>query len=50
MMNKNTIAIITDSTSDLPKEYLEKHHIFMIPLHVHTPKGQFLDGVDITPR
>ncbi len=46
---KSPFAIITDSTSDLPKEYLEQHHVFMIPLQVHTPKGQFLDGVDITP-
>ncbi len=48
-MTKSRIAIITDSTSDLPKEYLEQHHVFMIPLQVHMPKGQFLDGVDIMP-
>lgn len=48
-MTKSTIAIITDSTSDISREYLEQHHIFMIPLQVHTPKGQFLDGVDISP-
>jgi len=47
-MTKST-AIITDSTGDIPKEYLEQHHVFLIPLQVHMPQGQYLDGVDITP-
>ncbi len=48
-MTKSKIAIVTDSTSDITQEYIDKHHIFMLPLQVHTPEGQFLDGVDITP-
>ena len=49
MKNAN-IAIITDSSCDIPKEYIEKHHIFMLPLHVNMPDGHYLDGVDITPE
>jgi DegV family protein with EDD domain len=49
MMIKSTIAIITDSSSDIPRDYIEQHHIFMLPLQVNMPEGQYLDGVDITP-
>ena len=49
-MGKVTIAIITDSTSDIPKEYAEKHNIFVLPLHINLPEGDYLDGVDITPE
>lgn len=48
-MIKSTIAIITDSSCDIPKDYIEQHHIFMLPLQVNMPEGQYLDGVDITP-
>lgn len=48
MKNKN-IAIITDSSCDIPKEYIEKYNIYVLPLHVNMPEGNFLDGVDITP-
>lgn len=48
-MIKSTIAIITDSSCDIPKDYIEQHHIFMLPLQVIMPEGQYLDGVDITP-
>jgi DegV family protein with EDD domain len=49
MMTKDTIAIITDSSCDIPKDYIEQHHIFSLPLQVNMPEGQFFDGVDITP-
>jgi DegV family protein with EDD domain len=49
MMTKNTIAIITDSSCDIPKNYIEQHHIFVLPLQVNMPEGQYYDGVDITP-
>ena len=45
----NKIAVITDSSCDIPKDYIEQHHIFVLPLQVNMPEGQFLDGVDITP-
>ncbi len=48
-MTKNTIAIITDSSCDIPRDYILQHHIFVLPLQVNMPEGQFFDGVDITP-
>lgn len=48
-MTKGTIAIITDSSCDIPRDYIEQHHIFVLPLQVNMPEGQYYDGVDITP-
>jgi len=48
-MTKSTIAIITDSSCDIPRDYILQHHIFVLPLQVNMPEGQFFDGVDITP-
>jgi len=49
-MNNSKIAIITDSSCDIPKEYLEKHQVFILPLHVSMPEGDYLDGVNISPQ
>lgn len=40
-------ALITDSTCDLPSEYLDKYHIQVIPLTIVWGEEQFLDGVDL---
>lgn len=44
------IALITDSTSDLPKEIQEKYNIKVLPLHVIYKDAVYSDGVDITPE
>lgn len=41
------IAVITDSTCDLPKEILERYSIHTLPLMVIYPDGEYNDGVDI---
>lgn len=41
------IRIMTDSTSDLPASYVEKHHIDVIPLYVHFKEKVYRDGVDL---
>ena len=41
-----TIMISTDSTSDLPRELAEKFQIAVLPFHVRTRGGIFLDGVE----
>jgi len=46
---KEKIAVVTDSTSDLTKEDLEKYGIKSIPLKVIYSDGQYHDRVDITP-
>ncbi len=44
---KADIAILTDSTCDLPKEMLDHHQIHMIPLSVHFGDSFFLDRLSI---
>lgn len=44
------VKIITDSTSDLTKELLEKYEISVLPLHIMLGEEEYLDGVNITPR
>lgn len=46
----NRIALITDSSCDLPKEILEKHTIFTLPLRVIYGDKEYKDGIDITPQ
>jgi DegV family protein with EDD domain len=43
-----TIAVVTDSTSDLPPEIAKQHGIEVIPLNVHIGDDTFLDGQTIT--
>lgn len=42
-----SVAVVTDSTSDLPKELAEQHGITVIPLYVHFGEEAYSDGVDI---
>ena len=43
-------AIITDSTCDLPQEFIEKYQIHIVPLTVHFEKDFYLDSVTIKPE
>ena len=43
------VTIITDSTSDLSQELLERYEIKKFALHIHLGEKSYLDGVDITP-
>jgi DegV family protein with EDD domain len=43
------IALVTDSTSDLSDELMEKYQIFMVPLNVHFGESQYLDKVTLHP-
>ncbi len=43
-----SIAVVTDSTSDLPVELAGKHGISVIPLNVHIEDETFHDGVTIS--
>lgn len=44
------VSILTDSTSDLSKELLEKYDITVFPLHIHLGEEEYADGIDITPE
>lgn len=42
------IRIITDSICDVPKEYVERYAIKVMPLTVHFGEESYKDGVDLT--
>lgn len=43
------IGIVTDSTCDLPKAILERHHIHVVPLRISIDDAVFRDWQDIEP-
>lgn len=43
---KLPILISTESVCDLPKRFLQKHRIAVIPYRVKTEGGEFLDGIE----
>ncbi|PKO13643.1 MAG: hypothetical protein CVU39_17590 [Chloroflexi bacterium HGW-Chloroflexi-10] len=46
----NRIALITDSTCDIPTEWITQFDITIIPLTIIWNSEQFLDGVDMQPE
>ena len=50
MDRKHSIALLTDSTSDLPQEFIEKHQVHVVPLSVHFGDTYYLDRVTLTPE
>lgn len=44
------IAIVCDSTADLPPELVKEYGIHIVPLKVHFGEEDYRDGVDISPR
>lgn len=48
--NKEKIAILTDSCCDVPKDLVEKYHIYVLPVKIVYKDKEYLDGVDITPE
>lgn len=43
------VAVVTDSTADLPREMIEQYDIHVVPLTVHIDGEVFEDRVTITP-
>ena len=41
------IALITDSTNDLPKEICEQYDILVVPLNILWGDAQYKDGIDL---
>ncbi|MGV8983311.1 DegV family protein [Clostridium sp.] len=46
----NKIALITDTTSDLSREVIEKYNINVLPFRIIYSDREYLDNVDITPE
>jgi DegV family protein with EDD domain len=44
------IALVTDSTCDIPLEWKEKYEIAVVPLTIIFGSQQYLDGIDLTPE
>jgi len=49
-MNENKIAIMTDSCSDVPRNLLERFHIYEMALSINYKDRSYRDRVDITPE
>lgn len=47
---KSNIAIMTDSTCDLPKSILDQYQIHVVPLSVHFGDSYYLDRLTIQPQ
>jgi len=47
---RHRIALVTDSASDLPGDYLEEHQITMVPIYLYMDENQYLDRVTIRPK
>lgn len=48
-MNKQKIALLTDSCADIPSVLLRRYDIYVVPLGLIFSDGTYADGVDITP-
>jgi fatty acid kinase/fatty acid kinase fatty acid binding subunit len=47
---KRPIAVVTDSSSDLPDAVLDRHHIELVPLQVVFGESTFRDRVELKPE
>ncbi len=46
--SQQKIALVVDSTCDLPPDLLEKYHIHVVPVRLNFGKEQYIDRVTIT--
>jgi DegV family protein with EDD domain len=49
-MNQHHVALITDSTCDIPKDLIEQYDITVVPLHVIWGNETFRDRIDLQPK
>jgi DegV family protein with EDD domain len=49
LKRKSTIALVTDSSVDLPRKFIEDHQVHIIPMNLHFGKNHYLDRITITP-
>lgn len=48
--NSYEFAIMVDSACDVPKEYLERYPIYVIPLRINYKEASYKDKIDISPE
>ncbi|MGD8968918.1 MAG: DegV family protein [Anaerolineae bacterium] len=49
-MNQHRVALITDSTCDIPEDLIEQYDITVVPLHVIWGNETFRDRIDLQPK
>lgn len=49
-MNLRKIAILADSGTDVPADFIKEHNIFIAPLKILYKDAEYNDRVDITPQ
>jgi DegV family protein with EDD domain len=49
-MEKRKVAILVDSGTDVPADFIREHHIFVAPLKIIYKEREYDDRVDITPQ
>ncbi len=49
-MNNEKIAILVDSGTDVPKDYIQRYGIYVAPLKIIFSDCEYTDGVDVTPE
>lgn len=49
-MNTEKIAILVDSGTDVPKEYIQRYNMYVAPLKIIFSDREYTDGVDVTPE
>ena len=43
------VAVVTDSSANLPAGVIDRHHIFVVPVLLYMDGREYRDGVDIEP-
>jgi len=49
-MAAEKIAILTDSCTDVPREYRDRYHMYVVPLTIIYKDAEYRDGIDIQPE
>ena len=49
-MAAEKIALLTDSCTDVPKEYRDKYKMYVAPLTIIYKEAEYRDGIDIQPE
>lgn len=49
-MNPQKIAILVDSCTDVPQEYIDRHHIYFVPITIIYRDREYKDKLEITAQ
>jgi DegV family protein with EDD domain len=49
-MNQQKIAVLVDSCTDVPQEFIKQHGIYFVPIKIIYRNREYEDNIDITPQ